>query len=199
MARSVARRAKTLERNEAPTAIQLAEAEPAPPPAPHNLDDPQLYISRELSLLEFQRRVLEEAEDPTNPPLERVKFLSIFSSNLDEFFMVRVAGLLQQVASGSLEVGIDGRSASAELQLIHQQVSQLAAESHKLWHGELRPALERAGIRIIEFADLSKEQRAAVDTYFLRNVFPVLTPLAFDGSRPFPHISNQSVNLAVVV
>jgi polyphosphate kinase len=163
------------------------------------LDDPQLYISRELSLLEFQRRVLEEAEDPTNPLLERVKFLSIFSSNLDEFFMVRVAGLLQQVANGALEVGIDGRPATAELQLIHQLVCQLAAESHKHWHGELRPALERAGIRVMEFADLNKEQRAAVDTYFMRNVFPVLTPLAFDGSRPFPHISNQSVNLAVVV
>ena len=177
----------------------MAEAAPPALAAPRNLDDPELYISRELSLLEFQRRVLEEAEDATNPLLERVKFLSIFSSNLDEFFMVRVAGLLQQVASGSLEVGIDGRTASAELQLIHQQVSQLAAESHKQWHGELRPALERAGIRVMEYTDLNKEQRAAVDTYFLRNIFPVLTPLAFDGSRPFPHISNRSVNLAALV
>jgi polyphosphate kinase len=176
----------------------VAEAEP-PAGAARNLDDPELYISRELSLLEFQRRVLEEAEDPTNPLLERVKFLAIFSSNLDEFFMVRVAGLLQQVASGALDVGIDGRSASAELQLIHQLVSQLAAESHKHWHGELRPALERAGIRVMAFADLSEEQRAAVDAYFLRNIFPVLTPLAFDGSRPFPHISNRSVNLAALV
>jgi len=172
------------------------------PPAtsgPSNLDDPELYINRELSLLEFQRRVLEEAEDPSNPLLERVKFLSIFSSNLDEFFMVRVAGLLKQVASGSQEVGLDGRSASAQLSLIRQQVCQLAAESHSHWQTELRPALERAGIRILDFAELTPEQRAEVDSYFLRNVFPVLTPLAFDGSRPFPHISNQSVNLAVVV
>jgi polyphosphate kinase len=198
MTRSGARRAKTLEPKQAPAATQVAEGEPPPAPT-RNLNDPELYISRELSLLEFQRRVLEESEDPTNPLLERVKFLSIFSSNLDEFFMVRVAGLLQQVASGALDVGIDGRSASAELQLIHQLVSQLAAESHKHWHGELRPALERAGIRIMEFADLNKEQRAAVDTYFLRNIFPVLTPLAFDGSRPFPHISNRSVNLAALV
>ena len=199
MTRSGARRANTLERKQAPAAAQAAEAARPAPAAPRNLDDPELYISRELSLLEFQRRVLEEAEDPTNPLLERVKFLAIFSSNLDEFFMVRVAGLLQQVASGSLEVGIDGRSASAELQLIHQRVSQLAAESHKLWHVELRPALERAGIHIMEYADLNKEQRAAVDTYFLRSIFPVLTPLAFDGSRPFPHISNRSVNLAALV
>ena len=199
MTRSIARQASTLERKQAPPATQVAEAEPPPLAAPRNLDHPELYISRELSLLEFQRRVLEEAEDATNPLLERVKFLSIFSSNLDEFFMVRVAGLLQQVASGSLEVGIDGRTASAELQLIHQQVSQLAAESHKQWHGELRPALERAGIRVMEYTDLNKEQRAAVDTYFLRNIFPVLTPLAFDGSRPFPHISNRSENLAALV
>jgi polyphosphate kinase len=197
MPRSVARRAKAVERKQAAAATQVAEAEP--PATERNLNDPELYISRELSLLEFQRRVLEEAADPTNPLLERVKFLSIFSSNLDEFFMVRVAGLLQQVASGALDVGIDGRSASAELQVIHQMVSQLAAESHKHWHGELRPALERAGIHVMEFADLNKEQRAAVDTYFLRNVFPVLTPLAFDGSRPFPHISNRSVNLAALV
>jgi len=199
MARSVARRAKTLERKQAPAATQVAEVQSPPPASPRNLDDPELYISRELSLLEFQRRVRREAKDPTNPLLERVKFLSIFSSNLDEFFMVRVAGLLQQVATGSPEVGIDGRPATAELQLIHQMVSQLAAESHKHWHGELRPALERAGIRIMDFADLNKEQRAAVDTYFLRNIFPVLTPLAFDGSRPFPHISNRSVNLATLV
>ena len=199
MTRSGARGAKTLRWKQAPAAPQVAEADPPALAAPRNLDDPELYISRELSLLEFQRRVLEEAEDATNPLLERVKFLSIFSSNLDEFFMVRVAGLLQQVASGSLEVGIDGRTASAELQLIHQQVSQLAAESHKQWHGELRPALERAGIRVMEYTDLNKEQRAAVDTYFLRNIFPVLTPLAFDGSRPFPHISNRSVNLAALV
>src|SRR6516164_624612 len=199
MTRSGARVAKTLRWKQAPAAPQVAEAARPAPAAPRNLDDPELYISRELSLLEFQRRVLEEAEDPTNPLLERVKFLAIFSSNLDEFCMVRVAGLLQQVASGSLEVGIDGRSASAELQLIHQQVSQLAAESHKQWHGELRPTLERAGIHIMEYADLNKEQRAAVDTYFLRNIFPVLTPLAFDGSRPFPHISNRSVNLAALV
>jgi polyphosphate kinase len=177
----------------------VPEGQPPPSSTQQRLDDPELYINRELSLLEFQRRVLEEAEDPSNPLLERVKFLSIFSSNLDEFFMVRVGGLLKQVASGSQDVGIDGRSASAQLQLIREQVCRLATESHRHWHGELRPALERAGISILEFADLTREQRKTADTYFLTHVFPVLTPLAFDGSRPFPHISNQSVNLAVVV
>ena len=167
--------------------------------APSALDNPDLYINRELSLLEFQRRVLEEAEDATNPLLERVKFLSIFSSNLDEFFMVRVAGLLKQVASGSAEVGIGGRSASAQLHLIHQQVAELAKEAHWFWHQDLRPALAQTGIHIVEFADLSEEQQDAAEAYFLRKVFPVLTPLAFDESRPFPHISNRSVNLAVVV
>jgi polyphosphate kinase len=176
--------------------------QPGEPPStskPSAFDNPELYINRELSLLEFQRRVLKEAEDPANPLLEKVKFLSILSSNLDEFFMVRVAGLLKQVATGSTEVGIDGRSASAQLELIRHEVAEIAKEAHRLWREDLRPALERAGIRIVEFSDLSPEQRAAADAYFLHNVFPVLTPLAFDESRPFPHISNRSVNLAVVV
>jgi polyphosphate kinase len=199
MAKAAIRRSDALKRKADLAATQAAEAASPATSGPSNLDDPELYINRELSLLEFQRRVLEEAEDPSNPVLERVKFLSIFSSNLDEFFMVRVAGLLKQVASSSQEVGLDGRSASAQLALIRQQVCQLATESHSHWQTELRPALEQAGIRILDFTELTPEQRAEVDTYFLRNVFPVLTPLAFDGSRPFPHISNQSVNLAVVV
>jgi polyphosphate kinase len=164
-----------------------------------SLDDPELYINRELSLLEFQRRVLEEAQDPANPLLERVKFLAIFSSNIDEFFMVRVAGLLKQVASGTSEVGIDGRSAGTQLQLIRQVVSELSTEAHRLWREVLRPELAEAGIQILEFSKLDVDHRAAVNSYFLRNVFPVLTPLAVDESRPFPHISSRSLNLAVVV
>src|SRR5215831_15834441 len=159
MTKSVARTGKALERSEAGVAMPVPEGEPPTTAALRNLDDPELYINRELSLLEFQRRVLEEAENPANPLLERVKFLSIFSSNLDEFFMVRVAGLLKQVASGSQDVGIDGRSASAQLRLIREHVCQLAAESHHHWQRELRPALERVGIRILEFADLTRPQR----------------------------------------
>ena len=202
MAKARTRRSKT---NVGPGSAPLgavsdaAPAEAPPPSAPPELDAPELHLNRELSLIEFQRRVLEEARDPANPLLERVKFLSIFSSNLDEFFMVRVAGLLKQVASGDQELGADGRSASAQLQLIRQQVAQLAEESHELWHQELRPALANAGIRIAEFSRLTRTERAAADAFFLRNVFPVLTPLGFDESRPFPHISNRSVNLAVVV
>jgi len=199
MARMRAHRAQTLESAPDPAVSHATQVKAPRLPTPRGLDNPELYINRELSLLEFQRRVLEEAEDPTNPLLERVKFLSIFSSNLDEFFMVRVAGLMKQVASGAQEVGIDGRSAGLQLQLIRQQVAQLAEESHHFWRQDLRPALERAGIRIADFSDLNQQQRAAADAFFLHNVFPVLTPLAFDGSRPFPHISNRSVNLAVVV
>ncbi|HUI43688.1 MAG TPA: polyphosphate kinase 1 [Terriglobia bacterium] len=171
----------------------------AAPPSPPNLNDPELYINRELSLLEFQRRVLEEAQDPGNPLLERVKFLSIFSSNIDEFFMVRVAGLLKQAASGAAEAGIDGRSAGTQLQLIHAVVSELSAAAHRLWREVLRPELAAAGIHILEFTELDEEQRAGVNTYFLRNVFPVLTPLGVDESRPFPHISSRSLNLAVLM
>jgi polyphosphate kinase len=182
-------------------AARTAPPAPVRPPSaePEDLDRPDLYLNRELSLLEFQRRVLEEAQDADNPLLERVKFLSIFGSNLDEFFMVRVAGLLKQVASHTAEVGIDGRSATEQLQLIRQQVVSLGGEASAGWRNELQPALEAAGIRVLDFANLSAEERSALDAYFLENVFPVLTPLAFDPGRPFPHISNRSLNLAVAV
>ncbi|HEY6274639.1 MAG TPA: polyphosphate kinase 1 [Terriglobales bacterium] len=170
----------------------------AAPEAP-DLDSPELYINRELSLLEFQKRVLEEAQDPANPLLERVKFLAILSSNLDEFFMVRAAGLQKQVASGTQEVGIDGRTASEQLELIRQQVRGLAQDSHLGLRQEILPALEREGIRIPDFASLGAEDEAHLNAYFVQSVFPVLTPLAFDPGRPFPHISNLSLNLAVAV
>jgi polyphosphate kinase len=168
-------------------------------PTTAELDDPRLYINRELSLLEFQKRVLEEAQDSTNPLLERVKFLSILSSNLDEFFMVRVSGLITQLASGAREISIDGQSPSTQLQLIRERVCELAAAAHDLWKCDLLPALEQAGIRILSFSQLDAEQRSELREYFIRNVFPVLTPLAFDPGRPFPHISNRSLNIAAVV
>ncbi len=163
------------------------------------LKSPDLYINRELSLLEFQCRVLEEAADADNPLLERLKFLAILGSNLDEFFMVRVAGLMKQVASGRADVGRDGRPAAAQLQLIREKVSQLARQAQDLWRGEVRPGLEQQGITVVDSCSLAEDERAAVDAYFLQHVFPVLTPLAFDPGRPFPHISNRSLNLAVVV
>jgi polyphosphate kinase len=163
------------------------------------LKSPEHYFNRELSLLEFQSRVLEEAADSENPLLERVKFLAILGSNLDEFFMVRVAGLRQQVASSSTEVSIDGRSAALQIQLIRDKVREIANQAHDLWRQDIQPALDQQGIRVAEQSGLNPDERAAVDAYFLEHVFPVLTPLAFDPGRPFPHISNLSLNLAVVV
>jgi polyphosphate kinase len=162
-------------------------------------ESPELYINRELSLLEFQKRVLQQAQDPEIPLLERVKFLSIVSSNLDEFFMVRVAGLQGQAASGAQEASVDGLSAAIQLQLIRQEVRRLVEEIQDLLRDTLLPALEREGIRISDISGLPPEERSAMDSYFLHKVFPVLTPLAFDPGRPFPHISSGSLNLAVVV
>ena len=163
------------------------------------LTSPELYLNRELSLLEFQKRVLQEARDPGNPLLERVKFLSIVSSNLDEFFMVRVAGLQKQAASGAQETSVDGLPAAIQLQRIREEVRRLVEEIQDLLRDTLLPALEREGIRISDCSSLTQEQRSAMDLYFLQHVFPVLTPLAFDPGRPFPHISSGSLNLAVVV
>src|SRR3984957_454283 len=162
-------------------------------------DDPSLYLNRELSHLEFQRRVLEEARDRRNPLLERVKFLSIFGSNIDEFFMVRVAGLTQQIENGVLEPGLDGRGPSETLDVIRDVVARLIGGAYEFLREELIPALETNHIRLLNLADLSLEQRAQLDTFFAEKVFPVLTPLAFDPGRPFPHISNLSLNIAVAV
>jgi polyphosphate kinase len=164
-----------------------------------SLKDPSLYINRELSLLAFQRRVLEEAQDESNPLLERVKFLSIVGSNLDEFFMVRVAGLKRQLEAGSLEVGPDGMAPSEQLEAIRTDVSNLMTSASRGYRRQLEPALEAAGIQIRGFADLSEQQQRRAMKYFSSSVFPVLTPLAFDPGRPFPHISNLSVNLAASI
>ncbi len=179
------------------TVAAKSEAAPAAPPV--SLESPELYLNRELSLLEFQKRVLEQAKDHQNPLLERIKFLSIVSSNLDEFFMVRVAGLQHQAASGSQELSVDGRTAALQLQLIREEVRKLVKEIHDLLRETLLPALGREGIRVCDYSALSAEEQSAMESYFHEYVFPVLTPLAFDPSRPFPHISSRSLNLAVVV
>ena len=167
---------------------------------PKDLRDPRLYLNRELSLLAFQRRVLEEAEDSSNPLLERVKFLSILSSNLDEFFMVRVAVLKQKLASGSLVAAADGRFPLAEqLEGIRDDVTQLMERAYRCFREQLLPTLEENGIELLQYSSLSRAERASLETYFQHTVFPVLTPLAFDPGRPFPHISNLSLNIAVVV
>lgn len=173
---------------------KAAAAESAP-----DLHNPKLYVNRELSLLAFQRRVLEEAEDETNPLLERAKFLAIVGSNLDEFFMVRVAGLKAQVDAGILEVGPDRMTPAAQLVAIRREVKRLLADVHRCLRAQLLPALEKAGIRILDYEDLSPGQINTCDRYFAQTIFPVLTPLAFDPGRPFPHISNLSLNLAVLI
>src|ERR1700730_10618979 len=164
-----------------------------------DLTAPELFINRELSLLAFQRRVLEEAEDPANPLLERVKFLAIIGSNIDEFFMVRVSGLLEQTDAGILDVGPDGMSPGAQLVAIRREVKKLSSDVQRCLSDRLLPELREAGIQILEYSDLRPEQRAFADAYFTEVIFPVLTPLAFDPGRPFPHISNLSVNLAVLI
>jgi polyphosphate kinase len=164
-----------------------------------DLKDPSLYINRELSLLAFQRRVLEETQDETNPLLERLKFLSIVGSNLDEFFMVRVAGLKRQVEAGSPEVGPDGMSPADQLEAIRTEVNALMTNAARCYRRQLTPALEQAGIYVRTFHSLTEAQQNRARKYFESSVFPVLTPLAFDPGRPFPHISNLSLNLAVII
>lgn len=164
-----------------------------------DLDDPKLYINRELGMLEFQRRVLDEAKDLTNPLLERAKFLAILGSNLEEFFMVRVGGLIMQRDEGVPDLSIDGLTAAEQLVEVRKVVQKLMEESRELWHKELMPELDAAGVHIRTHKALAMRQKQIVDAYFHEVVYPVLTPLAFDPGHPFPHISNLSLNLAVLL
>ena len=168
-------------------------------PSIPNLDDPSLYFNRELSWLEFNRRVLEEAQSQKNPLLERVKFLSIFSSNLDEFFMIRVSGLRRQLQTGVLNPPPDGMSPGEQLAAIHETLTPMLEESARLWRDELMPALAGHDIHLLSYSQLKNKQRKLLRRHFRHEIFPALTPLAFDPSHPFPHISNLSINLAVVV
>ncbi|HLK17512.1 MAG TPA: polyphosphate kinase 1 [Bryobacteraceae bacterium] len=158
-----------------------------------------LYLNSELSLLRFQRRVLEEARDSRIPLLERLKFLAILSSNLDEFFMVRVAGLLQQIESGVETSSVDGRQPTGQLEAIRAEATGIFEDAYGALQNELIPELASAGIRIAGYRTLSPLQQKRLNVYFWESIYPVLTPLAFDRGRPFPHISNLSLNLAVVV
>src|SRR5919202_602163 len=164
-----------------------------------NLSDPQYYFNRELSWLEFNRRVLHEATDPRTPLLERLKFMAIFSSNLDEYFMARVAALKQQVEANVRKLTPDGRTPSEQLEAINQRLLPMVIEQHQHFEKVLRPQLAREGIYILDYMDLNQEQRTYLQNYFEEQIFPVLTPLAVDPGHPFPHISNLSLNLAVVV
>jgi len=153
------------------------------------------YINRELSWLEFNARVLYEAGDPRNPLLERVKFLAIFASNLDEFFQVRIAGLRQQVSAGSVTLSPDGRTAAEQLAVARGRVLELIAE-HSAHYAEIRRALAAEAVEIVDYAAIP-EHHAALRQRFLDEIYPVLTPLAVDPGHPFPYISTLSLSIAV--
>ena len=158
---------------------------------------PEYFINRELSWLEFNRRVLEEAQDASQPLLERVKFLAIFSSNLDEFFEIRVSGIKQLIDSGSADTGSDGLPALEVFTAIQTLVHELVATQYALWNTEIVLELAKQGIRIHDVKAISDERQEWAHQYFLNEVFPVLTPLAVDASHPFPRILNKSHNLLV--
>jgi polyphosphate kinase len=158
---------------------------------------PENFTNRELSWLEFNRRVLEEAQDPTQPLIERVKFLTIFSSNLDEFFEIRVAGIKQQIESETSDVGPDGLSPTETFNAIQRTAHEMVATEYALWKDELAPALVKQGIRVRALEDLNAKRAAWAQRYFREEVFPMLTPLAVDAAHPFPQLLNKSHNLFV--
>ncbi|HEY8830885.1 MAG TPA: polyphosphate kinase 1 [Gemmatimonadaceae bacterium] len=161
--------------------------------------DPSLYINREMSWLAFNARVLHEAFDARNRLLERVKFLSIFSTNLDEFYMVRVAGLRRQIAAGVQQVGPDGLTPSQQLDAITERVADLMEQQRKCLYEVLLPELKQHGIEIASMSDLDPTELERINQFFENQVFPVLTPLAVDPGHPFPYISNLSISIAVQV
>lgn len=169
------------------------------PPAETKFQDPALYINRELSWIEFNARVLEEALDPNQPLLERVRFLGIFSTNLDEFYMIRVAGLRKQVEAGVFKTGIEGRTPLEQLEAVRAAVIPLRLKQFECWANELLPELAEHGVKIFKYAELTPVHKTTVREYFEQEILPVLTPLAVDPGRPFPHISNLSLNLAIML
>ena len=162
---------------------------------------PEHFINRELSWLEFNARVLEEAQDTANPLLERAKFLAIFSSNLDEFFMVRVAGLREQAFGGVApqDVAVDGYRAESQLLRISERARQLVSDQYLCFNEEIVPALADCGIRILSDADLDKNQRKVVDDFFHQRAFPILTPMAIDPSHPSPRFHNRGLYLVALL
>ncbi len=161
--------------------------------------DPKNFFNRDLSWVEFNRRVLEEALNPDLPLLEKVKFISIFHSNLDEFYMIRVSGLKDQVAANVLEPTIDGLTPLEQLQKIEKALSPMLKQVMNLWLNEIVPSLKEDNIEIADCDKLPKKEREQLTEYFKKEIYPVLTPLAFDPGRPFPYISNLSLSLAILV
>ena len=167
--------------------------------SPAELAEPRLFLNRELSWLAFNDRVLAEARDASLPLYERLKFLAIVSSNFDEFFMVRVAGIKQQILGKVADVPADGLTAAEQLAAISERAHTMIAEQDRLFRDELLPQLAAAGMRIVAPAELTPEQRAYTRNHFTQNVFPALTPLAVDPGHPFPQLRNKSLNIAVML
>src|SRR6266436_7767102 len=161
------------------------------------LSEPSLYNNRELSLLEFNERILEEAQDSCIPIRERLRFLCIVASNLDEFFEVRVAGLKQQRQSNVSAPGPDAMSPSEQLAAISARVRQMVDDQYRLWNEELVPLLEQNRVFFLPYDELTKEEKQYYTKYFEKSVYPVLTPLAVDPVHPFPQLLNKSLNVAV--
>ena len=188
---------------QAPQAVEkapvpvLAPVPPVEAPGPQGLNDSRFFINRELSWVAFDERVLEEACDPQVPVLERLKFLAITSSNLDEFFMIRVAGLKQQLVGHVEETALDALTPAEQIASISTRCHIMVARQYKALLQDVLPSLERAGVRLLRPGHLSSEAEAFVTDYFWREVFPVLTPIALDPGHPFPHLRNKSLNLAV--
>src|SRR5579863_4467984 len=164
-----------------------------------SLDNPAYYINRESSWLAFNRRVLEEAEDETNPLLERVKFLAITASNLDEFFEVRVAGLVQQIEDGYSEAGPEGLSLLQERDVVSREAHDFVRDQYQCWNDELRPELTRHGIRVLGIDDLDATALAFVDQYCEKELDPLLTPVTVDPAHPFPRVINKALCLAFLL
>jgi len=177
----------------------LPDRQPQAPDTAVDLESPILYLNRELSWLQFNLRVLEEAENTRHPLLERVKFLAIFATNLDEFFMVRVSGLRRQIVAGAGEIPPDAMTPSEQMLAICRDLTAQLERHEACWHKDLLPRLREAGIHVLHMTELNQQERNSLRQYFVREVFPTLTPLAIDPTHPFPHISNLSFNLAVVV
>jgi polyphosphate kinase len=176
-----------------------ARKQPISKPVVNDPANAKLFINRELSWLGFNERVLEEARDPSVPLAERLKFAAIVASNLDEFFMVRVAGLKQQLSGNVAETPPDGLTAAEQLTAISARAHAMVAEQYRAWREEIAPGIGAAGIRILHSADLAPEQKTHLSGYFAREVWPVLTPLAVDPGHPFPMLRNRSLNVAVLM
>jgi polyphosphate kinase len=164
-----------------------------------DLSNPKYYLNRELSWLEFNRRVLHEALNAQAPLLERLKFVSIFCSNLDEFFMIRVSTLKEQLQADDLEQTPDGRTAEQQLDEIYRILCPMITEQHQFFEKKLRPELTEVGIALLNYEELNLVQRSSLDEFFQEGIFPILTPLVVDVNHPFPGVSNLSLNLAVVI